>query len=117
MMPVCWPAPPISSVRSPDNEMKLSGAFALAVAVLAGCSQLQPYATYPRAAGAGEVDAAPRVAVCRDPFVSSLDDAQRVAQEECAVNTIATYSSTDWNLQNCPLLLPARATFVCAPKK
>ena len=24
---------------------------------------------------------------------------------------------TDWQMQYCPLLLPARATFVCAPKK
>jgi hypothetical protein len=97
--------------------MKRLHALALAGAALAGCSQLQPYATAPRAATAGEVDAGPRVAVCRDPFVSSLDDAQRVAQEECAANTTATYSSTDWYMQNCPLLLPARATFVCAPKK
>ena len=97
--------------------MKPRGVFALAVAALAGCSQLQPYATYPRAAPAGEVDAGARVAVCRDPLVSSLDDAQRVAQEECAASTIATYSSTDFFLQNCPLLLPERATFVCAPKK
>jgi hypothetical protein len=97
--------------------MKRGCVFVLALAALAGCSQLQPYATAPRAARAGEVDAGPRVAVCRDPFASSLDDAQRVAQEECAENTIATYSSTDWYLQNCPLLLPARATFVCAPKK
>jgi hypothetical protein len=97
--------------------MKRRCVLALAAAALAGCSQLQPYATSPRAARAGEVDTGPRVAVCRDPFVSSLDDAQRVAQEECTANTIATYSSTDWYLQNCPLLLPARATFVCAPKK
>ena len=97
--------------------MKFSRAFLLVVAALAGCSQLQPYATYPRAARAGEVDAGARVAVCRDPLVSSLDDAQRVAQEECAANTEATYSSTDWYLQNCPLLLPARATYVCTPKK
>jgi hypothetical protein len=97
--------------------MKRGCVFALALAALAGCSQLQPYATAPRAARAGEVDVGPRVAVCRDPFASSLDDAQRVAQEECAANTIATYSSTDWYLQNCPLLLPARATFVCTPKK
>jgi hypothetical protein len=97
--------------------MILLRVFALTAAALAGCSQLQPYATYPRAARAGEVDAGPRVAVCRDPFMSSLDDAQRVAQDECAANTTATYSSTDWYMQWCPLLLPARATFVCTPKK
>ena len=97
--------------------MKLARAFALAAAALAGCSQLQPYATYPRAPAAGEADPRQRVAVCRDPLISSLDDAQRVAQEECAADTIATYSSTDFFLQNCPLLLPERATFVCAPKK
>jgi hypothetical protein len=71
----------------------------------------------PSHSAAGEVDVGPRVAVCRDPFVSSLDDAQRVAQEECAANTVATYSSTDWYMQYCPLLLPAHATFVCTPKK
>jgi len=97
--------------------MRFPCALLLAAAALAGCSQLQPYTTYPRAARAGEVDAGPRVATCRDPLVSSLDDAQRTAQEECAANTIATYSSTDWNLQNCPLLLPARATYVCVPRK
>jgi hypothetical protein len=97
--------------------MRRSCVFAVAAAALGACSQLQPYATAPRAAPAGEVDAGPRVAVCRDPFVSSLDDVQRVAQEECAANSTATYSGTDWYLQNCPLLLPARETFVCTPKK
>ena len=96
--------------------MKFSRAFLLTAAAVTGCT-LQPYATYPRSTRAGEVDAGPRVAVCRDPLVSSLDDAQRVAQEECAANTIATYSSTDWYVQYCPLLLPAHATFVCTPKK
>jgi hypothetical protein len=88
-----------------------------AVAALAGCSALQPYATYPRAASPGEVDAGPRVAICYNTLVSSLDDVQKTAQEECAANTLATYSGTDWHLDYCPLLLPARATFVCAPTK
>ena len=99
--------------------MKISCAFVLpaAVAALAGCSALDPYPVYPQAAHAGEVDAGPRVAICYDTFVSSLDDVQRAAQQECAVDTVATYSSTDWHLDYCPLLLPARATFICAPKK
>ena len=88
-----------------------------AVVALAGCSALEPYATFPRSAGPGEVDPGPRVAICYDTLVSSPDDVQKAAQEECAANTLATYSGTDWHLDYCPLLLPARTTFVCAPKK
>jgi hypothetical protein len=88
-----------------------------AVASLADCSALEPYPTYPQAARPGEVDQGPRVAICYDTLVSSLDNVQKAAQEECAANTVATYSSTDWHLDYCPLLLPARATFVCAPTK
>jgi hypothetical protein len=87
------------------------------LALLAGCSALEPYPVYPRTAASGEVDAGPRVAICYDTLVSSLEEVERAAQEECAADTVATYSSTDWYLQYCPLLLPARATYVCAPKK
>lgn len=90
---------------------------AAAVAALADCSALQPYPTAPRAAASGITDAGPRVAICYDGFVSSDDDVQRAAQQECATDTVATYSGTDYYLQSCPLLLPARATFVCTPKK
>ena len=96
--------------------MKIAGTVA-ALALLASCSALEPYPVQPRAAPTGEGDAGPRVAICYDTLASSLDEVERAAQEECAPNTVATYSSTDWNLQYCPLLLPARATFVCAPKK
>jgi hypothetical protein len=87
------------------------------LASLAGCSALDPYATYPRAVRPGEDAAVTRVAICYDTFVSSLDQVQAAAQDECAADTVATYSSTDWYLQYCPLLLPARATYTCAPKK
>jgi hypothetical protein len=87
------------------------------LAALAGCSALEPYATYPRAARPGEDTSLTRVAICYDTFVSSLDQVQAAAQQECAADTVATYSSTDWYLQFCPLLLPARATYMCAPKK
>ena len=95
--------------------MKIAHAVA-ALVLLAGCSALEPYPVYPRAAETGEVDAGPRVGICYDTLVSSLAEVERAAQEECAPETVATYSSTDWYLQFCPLLLPARATFVCAPK-
>jgi hypothetical protein len=96
--------------------MKIAHAV-VALALLVGCSALEPYPVYPRAASTGEVDAGPRVAICYDTLVSSLDEVERAAQQECAADTVATYSSTDWYLQFCPLLLPARATFVCAPKQ
>jgi hypothetical protein len=70
-------------------------------AVLTGCAALAPYPTYPRMAGPGEEATAQRVA----------------AQQECPPDTTATYFDTDWRLQYCPLLLPARATFVCAARK
>ena len=96
--------------------MKIAQTTVLLVS-LAGCSALDPYATYPRAARPGEDAALTRVAICYDTFVSSLDQVQAAAQQECAADTVATYSSTDWYLQFCPLLLPARATYMCAPKK
>jgi hypothetical protein len=89
----------------------------VAVNVLAGCSGLAPYPTYPRMAGPGEEATALRVAICYDTLVSTLDEVQVAAQQECPSDTTATPFDTDWYLQYCPLLLPARATFVCAAKK
>ena len=96
--------------------IKVAGAIPL-LAALMGCSALEPYATYPRAARPGEDAALTRVAICYDTFVSTLDQIQAAAQQECAANTVATYSRTDWYMQFCPLLLPARATYMCAPEK
>jgi len=93
------------------------GGTVLVLAALTGCSALEPFATYPRAVRPGEDAALTRVAICYDTFVSSLDQVQASAQQECADDTVATYSSTDWYLQFCPLLLPARATYICTPKK
>jgi hypothetical protein len=91
--------------------------FSVAVSVLAGCSALAPYPTYPRMAGLGEEATALRVAICYNTLVSTLDEVQAAAQQECPSDTTATPFDTDWYLQYCPLLLPARATFVCAAKK
>ncbi len=89
----------------------------VAVSLLAGCSGLAPYPTYPRMAGPGEDASALRVAICYDTLVSTLDDVRVAAQQECPSNTTATPFDTDWHLRYCPLLLPARATFVCAVTK
>ena len=84
---------------------------------LAGCSALQPYPTYPAAALPGETDTGPRVAICYDALVSTLDEVRTAAQRECAPDTEVSSVGTDWYMTYCPILLPARATFVCAPKK
>jgi len=99
--------------------MRIAGASVASVVAalaLAGCSALQPYATLPATAEPGEPDG-PRVAICYDRLVSSLDEVQKAAQQECAEGTRATPVRTDWRLEHCPVLLPARATFACAPKK
>lgn len=99
--------------------MTRAGAAVLlaAAAALAGCSAFDPFPTYPRPGEGAAANAGPRVAICYDTLVSSDAEVQQAAQEECAPNTRATRVDTDWLLQYCPLLLPARATFVCAPKK
>ena len=87
-----------------------------AVVTFPGCSALDPYPTYANPPGAGTHEKGSRVAICYDALVSSAATVQRAAQAECAANSVASRVDTDWLLQYCPLLLPARATFVCAPK-
>ena len=84
---------------------------------LAGCSALEPYPTEPQAPAAGVNDGGPRVAICYDMVASSRETVQKAAQDECAPHTLAARVDTDWKLDHCPLLLPARATFVCRPAK
>jgi hypothetical protein len=88
-----------------------------ASAGLAGCSALEPYPTEPQVPRAGVNDGGPRVAICYDMVASSRETVQKAAQGECAPNTVAARVDTDWKLDYCPLLLPARATFVCKPAK
>jgi hypothetical protein len=83
-------------------------------AVLAGCGALDPYPAAPRAAQAG-APAGPRVAICYNTLTTTLAAVAAEAQQECSANSVAEPVDTDWYLQACPLLLPARATFVCAP--
>jgi hypothetical protein len=84
--------------------------------MLAGCSMVAPYPTQPGEAKKGEPEHE-RVAVCYDRLASSPADVQKSAQEQCESNTRATLVDTDYHLDYCPLLLPARATFACVPQK
>jgi hypothetical protein len=88
-----------------------------AVAVVTGCTLLVPFPTYPQQPQAGVKDAGPRVAICYDGLASPREVVQKAAQDECGPGTVADRVDTDWKLDYCPLLLPARATFVCKPKK
>jgi len=86
---------------------------------LVGCGALDPFPTLAPNAASGAA-AGPRVAICYNTLTTPLAAVQEEAQQECAANsprTVAVPADTDWYLQNCPLLLPARATFTCMPKK
>jgi hypothetical protein len=85
-------------------------------ATLAGCSMLDPYPAPPRAAQPG-APTGPRVAICYNPLSTTLAEVQKEAQQECSAGTLAEPADTDWYLQNCPLLLPTHATFLCRPGK
>jgi len=93
----------------------------IGAAALAGCGALDPFPTIPLAAPPSPGTAAgSRVAICYNTLATPLAAVQQEAQQECDANsprTLAVPAETDWYLQNCPLLLPARATFTCIPKK
>ena len=88
----------------------------IAAAALGGCGSLGPYATLPHTAAPGQ-PAGQRVGICYNTLRSTPAQLQAEAQRECAANTLAEPVDTDWYMENCPLLLPARASFVCAAKK
>jgi hypothetical protein len=88
----------------------------IAAAVLGGCGALDPYAMVGRIAHPGQ-PTGQRVGICYNTFSSTLPQVQAEAQRECAADTTAQPVETDWYLDMCPLLLPARATFVCVAKK
>jgi hypothetical protein len=99
------------------SHRRLAFALGLLGAVaLAGCGALDPYPTAPAAAVPKDTGP-PRVAICYNTLHTTLDQVREAAQPECGPGTTAEPAETDWHLQNCPLLLPARATFVCAAKK
>lgn len=93
-----------------------AAAVALLAAALAGCGALDPYPTTPLAAPPGPAPFQ-RVAICYNTLRTTLAEVQAQGQQECPADTVAEPADTDWYLQYCPVLLPARATFSCRPKK
>jgi len=89
----------------------------LLAAASSGCSALTPFATAPLAARPGTTDPGPRVAICYNTFKTPPERLQQLAQAECFGKTTAELVDTDYRLDDCPVLTPGRATFVCKPAK
>ena len=88
----------------------------IAVVVFGDCGACSPYATLPQTAEPGQ-PTGQRVGICYNGLRSSPAQLQAEAQRECPPDTAAQPVDSDWHMQYCPLLLPARATFVCVAKK
>jgi hypothetical protein len=91
-------------------------AAALGLGLLAGCGAFDPYPTAPLPSRAGDAPGQ-RVAMCYNALDATLAEVRAAAQRECPADTVAEPARTDYYLDNCPLLLPGRATFVCVAKK
>ena len=85
-------------------------------AAAVGCTQLQPFAAVPAPKPKGAVEAGTRVAICYNPMWDSTAKVREAAQAECDANATPSKIDTDYLLDLCPTLMPAHATFVCAPK-
>jgi hypothetical protein len=87
-------------------------------AVLAGgCTALNPFATGPLPAGPNDHDPGPRVGVCFNPLKTPAEKLQALGQAQCFDKSVAEKIGVDYHLDDCPVLTPARATFVCKPTK
>ena len=87
----------------------------LFAAIVSGCSVLTPFSTGPLI-DAKAKDPGPRVAICFNPLKTADEKVQQLGQAECTGDTAAQLVSTDYHLDDCPMLTPARATFVCKPQ-
>ena len=88
----------------------------LLAAIVSGCSGLTPFTAGPLPPGPKDKDPGPRVAICYNPLKTSDEKVQELGQAQCAGDTTAELVSTDYRLDDCPVLTPGRATFVCKPK-
>ena len=86
----------------------------LVAAAVSACTALNPFATGPLADPKSK-DPAPRVAICYNPLKTSDEKVQSLGQAQCVGDATAQLVGTDYRLDNCPMLTPTRATFVCKP--
>jgi hypothetical protein len=91
----------------------------LLLGAVAGCSGFTPFPVAPRGLAYGEKDPGPRVAVCYNGLKTPPEQVQKLAQEQCQGqgNTVAERYDTDYRMEDCPVMTPARATFLCKAAK
>jgi hypothetical protein len=89
----------------------------LIAAALAGCSSLTPFVTGPPALAPGEKDPGKRVSICYSSLKTSAEKIREMAQAQCPAASLAEPFDTDLRMDNCPVMTPARATFLCKPVK
>ncbi|HWB47629.1 MAG TPA: hypothetical protein VG651_00850 [Stellaceae bacterium] len=92
--------------------MRRSAALLLPVMLL-GCSGFQPFIAGPPALQPWETDPGNRVSVCYNTLKTPPEKLQEMAQAECPKGTAAESVGTDYTFENCPLMTPGRANFVC----
>lgn len=81
---------------------------------IAGCGILAPFpsATPPAPPGTTGVP----VGICYSRLASSTDDLRALAAQECGSGQMPQLVDTEWNVNNCPLLTPTRAIFICTAR-
>jgi len=88
----------------------------LLAAAFSGCTVMTPFATAPRALEPNTPDPGQRVAICYNPLKTPPEKVQELGQAQCIGDTLAQQMGTDYRLDDCPVLTPERATFLCKPK-
>jgi hypothetical protein len=91
----------------------------LLFAAAAGCSGLTPFQTTPRGLSIGEKSPGTRVAFCYNGLKTPPEEVQKMALEQCqnGGDKTAERIDTDYRMDDCPALTPARATFLCKTVK
>jgi hypothetical protein len=89
----------------------------LLAATLAGCSGFTPFVTASPALAPGESSPGKRVSICYNTLKTPPEKLQEMAQAECLGEGVAQPLDSDYRLDNCPLMTPGRATFLCKPAK
>jgi hypothetical protein len=86
-------------------------------AALAGCSGFTPFSTAPPSLQPWQSSPGQRVSICYNTLKTTPEKLQEMAQAECLGEGVAQLLDTDYRLDNCPLMTPGRATFLCKAQK